>query len=625
MDVRVNTKRLVSFLVVVALGAMASPATATHSAGGFIGSLVTLNAPAVTNPYGIAASPDGTYVWYTDRDGDQVGRHPLAPPGVGGRFSAPEISSPEALIVGIEGSAIFSMTDSDIVGRIAPDGTVTTRDHFSLYNPNAFAMSDDGDIWIADLGIPEGGIAGGLYRLYYIESAGHYGGIDREFTRAGARLAGVATPGDGFIWYTDIWHDEVSIQPPGAPGAVHFRDGVVDPRSIVEGPDGNVWFINKAGQSIGRITRQAGETGITLVGDYYSDPRLSHDLRYDIPLIVGPDGNLWFSNSHSLVRVEMNGTMSFFNHPDIDSIDGLAPGPDGNIWFTDNQPRGGIHGFFDPASATFDFTAPTASPTVAPPPNTAGWHNTAVTVTWNWVDEPGGSGIDTQNCDASDTSAFEGAAVQIVGHCKDIAGNEGIADATVSIDTTPPSVEPVFSPDPVVVGGAASVSPGATDALSGVASQSCGALDTATVGTKSVTCSATDHAGNTTEVTVDYEVVYDFGGFGAPLDDGAAYTDVKAGQVVSITFRITDGNDNPITDLEDTDVAVTVTTIDCELGASDDNTSETAAGRSALLHLGDGTYRWNWKTSRDYANSCKRMHLSLGDGGTHTADFHFTR
>ena len=41
-----------------------------------------------------------------------------------------------------------------------------------------------------------------------------------------------------------------------------------------------------------------------------------------------------------------------------------------------------------------DGTGPTASPTVAPAANGNGWNQTAVTVTWHWADEAGGSGID---------------------------------------------------------------------------------------------------------------------------------------------------------------------------------------------------------------------------------------
>src|SRR5690606_10383328 len=44
-------------------------------------------------------------------------------------------------------------------------------------------------------------------------------------------------------------------------------------------------------------------------------------------------------------------------------------------------------GAYEYETATVDETAPTASPTAAPPANANGWNNTDVTVAWNWTDE----------------------------------------------------------------------------------------------------------------------------------------------------------------------------------------------------------------------------------------------
>ena len=61
-------------------------------------------------------------------------------------------------------------------------------------------------------------------------------------------------------------------------------------------------------------------------------------------------------------------------------------------------------------------------------------------------------------------------------------------------------------PSPILRGQSYSANPNAADALSGLASQSCGALDTSTTGSKSTTCSATDNAGNSRTVTLNYTV-----------------------------------------------------------------------------------------------------------------------
>lgn len=234
-----------------------------------------------------------------------------------------------------------------------------------------------------------------------------------------------------------------------------------------------------------------------------------------------------------------------------------------------------------------DTSAPTASPSQAPIANGAGWNNSDVTVTWNWADEAGGSGIDNASCTTSSVSTGEGA-VTLNATCKDLAGNTGnasytvqvdktaptisaaatsapngagwyngdvtvhftcadagsgipagacpadqtlsaegtavsssaqaVSDAagntsaasnvvTVNIDKTAPTLNPVISPNPIPLNGVATVTSGAADALSGLASQGCGALDTSSAGAKSVNCTATDNAGNTNSVNVGYTVL----------------------------------------------------------------------------------------------------------------------
>jgi Ca2+-binding RTX toxin-like protein len=150
-----------------------------------------------------------------------------------------------------------------------------------------------------------------------------------------------------------------------------------------------------------------------------------------------------------------------------------------------------------------DATPPTASPTQEPAANADGWNNTDVTVTWNWTD--GESGIDPSSCTLSSASSGEDT-MDLTATCTDLAGNQGSASHTAKVDKTPPTLNPAVSPNPVPVGGAATVTAGAADGLSGLASESCDALDTSTAGVKSVICTATDNAGNSASASVEYTV-----------------------------------------------------------------------------------------------------------------------
>ena len=86
-----------------------------------------------------------------------------------------------------------------------------------------------------------------------------------------------------------------------------------------------------------------------------------------------------------------------------------------------------------------DTTAPTASPIQTPMANGNGWNNDDVTVTWNWTDNAGGSGIDPANCTTSSTSSGEGE-ITLNATCKDLAGNEGSTSYIVKVDKTKPII-----------------------------------------------------------------------------------------------------------------------------------------------------------------------------------------
>jgi PKD repeat protein len=109
---------------------------------------------------------------------------------------------------------------------------------------------------------------------------------------------------------------------------------------------------------------------------------------------------------------------------------------------------------------------------------------------------------------------------------------------TFTLDTTPPALDPVFSAVPPFLVNAAgiTVAPNATDD-SGIFAELAGAVDTATAGSKSATCSATDNAGNTASVDVPYTVGYGITGV-SPLA-GATFRHTAA---IPVSFQLVDAN-----------------------------------------------------------------------------------
>jgi hypothetical protein len=116
----------------------------------------------------------------------------------------------------------------------------------------------------------------------------------------------------------------------------------------------------------------------------------------------------------------------------------------------------------------------------------------------------------------------------------------------LSIDTVRPSLAPTISPATVLLHGTATATPHASDGTSGVASQSCQAPDTSSAGAKTLTCIATDVAGNTRAVTVPYVVQYRVLGFLSPAKNAKW----KAGQTVPIKVALGDANGVLISDAE---------------------------------------------------------------------------
>ncbi|MDA8154971.1 MAG: SMP-30/gluconolactonase/LRE family protein [Actinomycetota bacterium] len=160
------------------------------------------------------------------------------------------------------------------------------------------------------------------------------------------------------------------------------------------------------------------------------------------------------------------------------------------------------------ATLNIDRTPPTVTATAASAPNSYGWNNTGITVSFSCSDSL--SGI--ASCPTPVTVATEGANQNIAGTATDMAGNTASSSAIVSIDETPPviAITGITNGATYDLGlNVPTASYTATDALSGVATSSASLTggDGLGLGTFTYTVTASDKAGNATAQSAVYNII----------------------------------------------------------------------------------------------------------------------
>lgn len=212
-----------------------------------------------------------------------------------------------------------------------------------------------------------------------------------------------------------------------------------------------------------------------------------------VALARGPDANGWYNHP---VGATATGT---------DALSGVAActsstysGPDAGsatISATCTDAAGNTSA---PKAVTFqyDATPPSVSPSVARAPDSNGWYNHAVAVSFSGSDAL--SGIDS--CTSATYSGPDSGSASVGGSCRDKAGNTASASASIRYDATPPAVTSAMASRPPDSNGwynhPLAVSFAGTDATSGIASCDAPSYDKPNGAHVSVTGTCRDAAGN---------------------------------------------------------------------------------------------------------------------------------
>jgi virginiamycin B lyase len=175
------------------------------------------------------------------------------------------------------------MTPAGVVTEFALDPPYTA-------SPQVITAGPDGALWFTkSTGAPaRTGDAIGRITLA--------GAITQFALPTGANPQGITAGPDGAVWFTELGANQIGrITLSGAVREfpIPYPDSSQQ-WGIVAGPDHALWFTEKWGPILGRVTVSGNFTdlGVTIIRAGGEEPEQPYDPR---EIIVGPDGDLWFS------------------------------------------------------------------------------------------------------------------------------------------------------------------------------------------------------------------------------------------------------------------------------------------------------------------------------------------
>jgi virginiamycin B lyase len=294
---------------------------------------LTGGAPAL-QPLSITAGADGN-LWITEVYVNAIGR--LATDGRLDSFPLPSsMRRAQGIALGPDGNVWFAEAGAmdGGIGRITPDGTIL---EFPLPDtplqtnrwPTAVIAGPNGNIWFAD---PTGNNIGQM------------------------SVEGVVL-GDSFLPATSDWRDTPSTIAVGADGGVWFGEvnrvgrmtsagvatfyslppfeGAGAAGNIISGPDGNLWWNGPSLDRLRRISLPSPDDSQLEITDFLP-PGYNPNTPPSVgPMVVGPDGNIWYASGLNMVCATTAGRFHEIPIPSGGSAFAITTGPDGALWFTE--------------------------------------------------------------------------------------------------------------------------------------------------------------------------------------------------------------------------------------------------------------------------------------------------
>lgn len=274
-----------------------------------------------------------------------------------------------------------------------------------------------------------------------------------------------------------------------------------------------------------------------------------------------------------------------------------------------------------------DVTPPEITPTVTGTMGTHGWYTSDVQVSWQVVDAQ--SAVSSiSGCGAS--TIVNDTHSTVLTCTASSAGGTASQSVTIKRDATPPQMSITAPLDGGVytLGQVVAAVYSCSDSISGVGScsgavVSGSAIDTASVGAKVFTVTASDNAGNASSKSSDYSVRYGFVGFLQPVDNLPVINSAIAGRTIPVKWQLVDAIGAYQSSLA-TFRSLGSFTASCDAEAPLDAIEEVVATGAGLRYDESANqFVYNWATASSWKGKCRKLVLELADGQKKEALFKF--
>jgi uncharacterized delta-60 repeat protein len=324
--------------------------------------------PDSNGPYLTTVGPDGN-IWFTESGnqssaaggGPNIGS--ITPQGTITEYPIPTANSgPATIAAGSDGNIWFTEYAANQIGEVVLK-TATTETLGSSVNPSVFGQQ------VTFTAAVSAGTAAAGETVTFMDGSSTLG--TGTLDSSGQATLTTSTLAVGSHTITAVYNGDASFQsssasmthtvsqdatsitlavtPAAAPHIVEYPVPTPNssPDSAVSGPDGNVWFLERTTNSLGRITAAGQITEVPIPSPLQPGT-----------MLFGPEGNIWIGG-HSIIG-EMTPQGALLHAYTIQSALGspyswntmpIAFGSDGNIWYT-NGYANDVVGRLTPADGT---------------------------------------------------------------------------------------------------------------------------------------------------------------------------------------------------------------------------------------------------------------------------------